>query len=190
MIDCRPAPRCAKYDLDTAFSRRAFLFGAGATLVWLQLPGCDGFPGGRVRAELASYPRQTIGALSQIELGKPAAFRYPVDHPAATAFLVKLGQPAGAGVGPDLDVVAFNAWCTHQGGPLAGRFRADPPIAGPCPLHWTTFDLTRHGMVVSGHATSGLPQILLETEGDAIVATGVMGLLYGEADNRELLRRS
>ena len=39
-------------------------------------------------------------------------------------------------------------------------------------------------MVVSGHATLGLPQILLEIEGDEIVATGVMGLLYGHHDNR------
>ncbi|MFQ5434838.1 MAG: arsenate reductase (azurin) small subunit, partial [Anaerolineae bacterium] len=60
----------------------------------------------------------------------------------------------------------------------------DVSIAGPCPLHWSTFDLTRHGMVISGHATQGLPQIMLETDGDDIVATGVLGLLYGYYDNR------
>ena len=97
--------------------------------------------------------------------------------------LVKLGQPAGGGVGEEEDIVAFNSFCTHQGGPLAGKFQVDPGVAGPCPLHWTTFDLTRHGTVVSGHATLGLPQITLEIDGDDIYATGVIGLIFGYNDN-------
>jgi arsenite oxidase small subunit len=39
-------------------------------------------------------------------------------------------------------------------------------------------------MVVSGHATLGLPQITLETDGDDIFATGVIGLIFGYHDNR------
>lgn len=177
---------CGQDALGAAVSRRAFLFGTGATLIWLQLPACDGLAGQRVRAELARHPRRVVARLSELEVGKALTFQYPVEHPAATVSLLKLGRPAGGGVGPDADVVAFSIYCTHQGGPLAGLFRADPPVVGPCPMHWTTFDLTRHGMVVSGHATSALPQILLETEGDQIVATGVMGLLYGAHDNHEL----
>jgi arsenite oxidase small subunit len=38
-------------------------------------------------------------------------------------------------------------------------------------------------MVVSGHATQGLPQIILELEGDDILATGVLGLIFGYHDN-------
>ena len=34
-------------------------------------------------------------------------------------------------------------------------------------------------MVVSGHATESLPQIVLEINGDDIYAVGVMGLVYG-----------
>ena len=186
----RGIPRCAAAGLQAAVSRRAFLFGTGATLVWLQLPGCAGLPGERLRAQVAEHPRMRVGRLSELEVGKPVAFSYPAEQPGALTYLMKLGQPAGGGVGPDGDVVAFNAVCTHQGGPLNGLFRADPPVAGPCPFHWTTFDLTRHGMVVSGHATTGLPQVLLEVEGDEIVATGVMGLIYGESDNQQLLERS
>jgi len=178
------AAACRPDTLEAAVSRRSFLFGAGATLVWIQLPGC------RLTAEVAHYPRRAIARLSELEAGKAVGFRYPADVPAAQAYLLKLGQPAGGGVGPDRDIVAFNAYCTHQGGPLTGMFRANPPIAGPCPLHWTTFDLTRHGMVVSGHATAGLPQILLETEGDEILAIGVQGLVYGEFDSRALLSRT
>ena len=47
----------------------------------------------------------------------------------------------------------------------------------------TTFDLTRHGMVVSGHATESLPQIVLEIVGDDIFAVGAQGLIYGYSAN-------
>jgi arsenite oxidase small subunit len=56
-------------------------------------------------------------------------------------------------------------------------------VLGPCPLHLSTFDLTKHGMIVSGHAVESLPQIVLEIDGDDIVATGVMGLFYGYSQN-------
>jgi arsenite oxidase small subunit len=97
--------------------------------------------------------------------------------------LVKLGVPAGGGVGPQQDIVAFSTLCTHMGGPLAGQYRGQHKVLGPCPFHLTTFDLTKHGMVVSGQATESLPQIVLETRGDDIWATGVMGLIYGYHSN-------
>jgi arsenite oxidase small subunit len=34
-------------------------------------------------------------------------------------------------------------------------------------------------MVISGHGTESLPQIVLVIEGDDVYATGVMGLVYG-----------
>lgn len=177
---------CGAADPAFLMSRRQFLFGAGAAITMLSMPGWVrrlGMPA-QVQAQVAEYPRQLIGKLSHLTVGEPVPFNYPWDHPNAANFLIKLGQPAGGGVGPDQDVVAFNAFCTHQGGPLAGKFNAEVGVAGPCPLHWTTFDLTRHGMVASGHATLGLPQIILEADGDAIYATGVMGLIFGYYDNR------
>ena len=38
-------------------------------------------------------------------------------------------------------------------------------------------------MVVIGQATENLPQIVLELEGDEIVAVGTLGILYGFRDN-------
>jgi arsenite oxidase small subunit len=38
-------------------------------------------------------------------------------------------------------------------------------------------------MLVSGHATESLPQIVLEVDGPDVVATGVMGLLSGYSAN-------
>ncbi|MGB3715176.1 MAG: arsenate reductase (azurin) small subunit [Candidatus Promineifilaceae bacterium] len=167
-------------------SRRNFLKLGGATLVTVTLPVYlrkAGLPS-TLRAQQVEYPRQTIGRLSELSSGEPIGFDYPWDHPAATNFLIKLSEPAGGGVGPDQDVVAFNSFCPHQGGPLTGQFHDDIGVAGPCPLHWSTFDLTRHGMVISGHATQGLPQIILETDGDDIIATGVLGLIFSYHDNR------
>jgi arsenite oxidase small subunit len=129
----------------------------------------------------ATYPRQRIGKLSALATGKPAQFKYP--YPNVDNLLVRLDAPAGGGVGPAQDVVAFNLQCTHMGGPLHGSYKQAHQILGPCPLHLTTFDLTRHGMVVAGHGTESLPQIVLETVGDDIYAVGVMGLIYGYAHN-------
>lgn len=170
---------------EARFGRRRFLFGSTATLVTVMLPRWPwGGPLRPVRARMAGYERRRIGRLSALRLGQPLEFAYPYDHPGCRSLLVKLGVPAGGGVGPDGDVVAFNAFCTHQGGPLAGKYQASEQMLGPCPFHLTTFDLTRHGMVVSGHATEGLPQVLLEVEGDEIYAIGMLGLIFGFHDNR------
>ena len=131
-------------------NRRQFLFGVGASLVMLHIPGWlqrGGMPA-TVRAQVADYPRQVIGQLSQLKANEPVEFRYPWDHDQSRNFLIQLAEPAGGGVGPDQNVVAFNNFCTHQGMPLeAPSFKGEIGVAGPCPLHWTTFDLTRHGMV-------------------------------------------
>ncbi|WP_417381356.1 arsenate reductase (azurin) small subunit [Gimesia sp.] len=161
-------------------SRRHFLFGSGAALLTLTLPTL-----GESQVLRSEYPRKKIGNLSQLKSNQPQKFRYPWDHVNAENFLIRLSEPAGGGVGPESNVVAFNSLCTHQGARLDENFDGKACIAGPCYLHWTTFDLTRHGMVISGHATAGLPQILLETEGDEIYAVGIQGLIFGYANNHQ-----
>ncbi|MEE9280604.1 MAG: arsenate reductase (azurin) small subunit [Myxococcota bacterium] len=162
--------------------RREFLLASGATAatVLITLPGCAS----PMWARKVSYPRKRIASLSELRPDVPSSFRYPDDDPAFSGcLLVKLGVPAGAGVGPEQDVVAFSTLCNHMGGPLAGTYKPQHKGLGPCPLHLTTFDLVRHGIVVAGHSTESLPQILLEVEGDDVFASGVMGLLYGRATN-------
>jgi arsenite oxidase small subunit len=165
-------------------SRREFLLAGGAVVsiaAFGALPGAAEAQAQPWQAIKAAYPRQRIGKLSALAEGKPVQFKYPYAN--VDNMLVKLGAPAGGGVGPQQDVVAFNLQCTHMGGPLHGSYKAAHQILGPCPLHLTTFDLTRHGMVVAGHGTESLPQIVLETAGDDIYAVGVMGLIYGYAHN-------
>jgi arsenite oxidase small subunit len=159
--------------------RRDFLFAAGATLIALTVPG-----GGVATGKVAKYPRKKVALLSKLKVGEPVQFRFPWDHANCDTVLLKLGREAAGGVGPARDVVAFNGLCPHMGWNIPARkFFADPGIAGPCPGHWTTFDLTRYGAVVSGHATQGLPQVVLELDGDDLVAVGVLGLIFGFHDN-------
>ena len=160
-------------------TRRSLLLagGLGSAVILVNLPG------GAVAARLATYPRRRVARLSDLLEKVPVDFRYPDDEEYSESMLVRLGTPAGGGIGPGRDVVAFSTTCTHQGGPLYGTFQPDDSALGPCPLHLTTYDLTRHGMVISGQAYQSLPQVVLELEGDHIHATGVLGLLYGRADN-------
>ena len=167
-------------------SRRAFFLRSGAavggTVLLTNIPGLEGKA---LAAEMVGYPRKLVGHMSKLRANKPVSFTYPDDGTNSSSLLVKLGTPAGGGIGSDADVVAFNTLCTHMGGPLTGSYKPDDQALGPCPLHQTTFDLTRHGMVISGHGTASLPQILLELDGDNIFAVGMIGLIYGRYDNLE-----
>jgi arsenite oxidase small subunit len=161
-------------------SRRAFLLAGGTAVTITLLEGPLSLAVGQGAAlQRATYPRKIIGRVSQLQVDQPVPLQYPWQDLNSTGMLVKLGAPGGGGVGPDDDIVAFSTLCTHMGGPLAGQYRAQWKALGPCPFHLTTFDLTKHGMVVAGQATESLPQIVLETVGDEIWATGVMGLIYG-----------
>lgn len=171
-------------DEPACMSRRQFLLSGGAavTVVALEVvPGMSFAQGQPQLALRADYPRQRIGSLAKLAKGKPLEFAYPYKN--VSNILVKLGVPAGGGVGPQGDVVAFNQQCTHMGGPMQGTYKDAHQILGPCPLHLTTFDLTRHGMVVAGHGTESLPQIVLEVRGDDIYAVGMQGLIYGYSSN-------
>ena len=167
----RPALGC--------LSRRAFLL-AGGSATLIVTASCAGFrfPKGAA-LQVVEYPRKRIASLGDIEKHQPIMFGYPGEGPHYMSLLVDLDQRAAGGVGPSESIVAFNAICTHMGGPLAGTYKAEHAVAGPCPLHLTTFDLRRHGMIVSGHATETLPQVRLEVVDGEVHATGVMGLIFG-----------
>ena len=164
-------------------SRRAFLLSGGSAVTILALGGLSPAFGQRAALQVASYPRRKIGRVSQLKVDQPVSFQYPWKDFNSTNMLVKLGTPAGGGVGTAQDIVAFSTLCTHMGGPLTGQYRGQHKVLGPCPFHLTTFDLIKHGMVVAGQATESLPQIVLEVKGDEIWATGVMGLIYGYHSN-------
>jgi arsenite oxidase small subunit len=169
--DNRDQPHCQ--------SRRGFLLAGATTFLLSAIPGVAS----AMTLKSKSFERKLIGKVSELKTGEPVEFQYPYDDPQSSNMLVMLGTEAGGGVGKDKDIVAFNHFCTHMGGPLHGSYKHEYKVAGPCPMHLTTFDLTRHGMVVAGHATESLPQIMLEVDGDRIYAVGVMGLVYGRHSN-------
>jgi len=163
-------------------SRRSFLLWSGITTSVIMV-GFPGRPGAQTPAVVSTYPRKLIGKLSSLELDEPVDFEYPDEGDYAESILVKLGTPAGGGIALGRDVVAFNYTCTHQRGPPQGTYQAGDKALGPCPLHLTTYDLTRHGIFISGQAYESLPQVLLELDGDDIYAVGMFGLIYGRFDN-------
>lgn len=169
-------------------SRRQFLFyGAGITTA--AMVPVTLFPGTahaiQQTARVVGYPRKFIANLSDLKDNQPINFQYPDELPNSNSLLVKMGVPGGGGIGPGQDVVAFNALCTHQGGPLGGSYKAidEHRILGACPLHLSVYDVRRHGIIVSGQAYESLPQVLLELEGDKIYAVGMLGLIFGRETN-------
>lgn len=168
-------------------SRRRFITYAGAVGAGFLAGGivesllARDFAGSQTQT-LTTYPRVLIANLRDLSIGKPRAFSYPLaGQPSA---LVKLGRPALDGAGSERDIVAFSTTCVHMGCPLAGRYKADNAVLGPCPCHLSTYDLALAGMPVAGAATENLPQIELtvNARGD-IYALGVWGVIYGYADN-------
>jgi len=169
-------------------SRRQFLFYGGAITAASVVP-ITLFPGSahavQQTARVVGYPRKFIANLSDLQDNKPLDFQYPDELRNSSCMLVKMGVNGGGGIGPQQDVVAFSLLCTHQGGPMAGTYKADGEhrVLGQCPLHMSLYDVRRHGIIVSGQAYESLPQVLLELEGDKIFAVGILGLLFGRDQN-------
>lgn len=128
-----------------------------------------------------SYPEIIVGKVSQLAEGELVGFRYPLEE--QSNFLVKLGATANGGVGPASDIVAFSYLCSHMGCPLEGLYNKEHKMLGPCPCHFSRFDLSKGGVLILGQATQSLPQIVLEVRGDDIFAIGVSGLVYGYQGN-------
>ena len=164
-------------------TRRQFLIGSGVTSAAVILSGIPGIGAKEVKAAVKEYPRQLVGKVSKLKVDKPVLFNYPDKGKFSNTMLVKLGTRAGGGVGRDEDIVAFNVFCTHMGGDMKKNYSAADKTLGQCQYHMSTFDLTRHGIVVSAHATESLARVTLELDGDNIYATGMQGLIYGRHSN-------
>lgn len=171
-------------------NRRKFLMYSGGTAAAASTVSITLFAGTAQaetrKANVQGYPRKLIAKLSELKDHEPVNFNYPDEGKNSQAMIVKMGKvQAGGGVGEQRDVVAFSYMCTHQGGPMQTTYKhvGDQRVMGQCPLHLSTYDLRRHGIIVSGQAYQSLPQVLLEVEGDNVYAVGIMGLLFGRQNN-------
>ena len=127
-------------------------------------------------ALVTMFPKVRVAGLSEVNATTPITFDYPLEGQANV--LVKLDQPVAGGVGPDGDIVAYSSLCTHMGCQVT-EYRPEHRALGPCPCHFSTFDLANNGMVTLGQATQNLPQVMLSIEGEDVFATGVIRLVYG-----------
>ncbi len=143
----------------------------------------QGMVSAAVTGRTVHYPRIKVGRLSALKNDRPVKIQYPGNDEGQKGLLIKRGERARGGIGPSQDVVAFSAFCTHQGGPLEEQYNPGSKTLGPCEFHLSSFDLTRHGIMTSASAVQNLPQYVLELEGDDIYAVGVLGLIYGYPDN-------
>jgi len=128
------------------------------------------------------FPRVRVAQLSDLSVGQPVAFNYPLDN--EPNILVKLGTKANGGVGPDGDVVAFSSICQHLGciygfqntgtSPSCNSsYTADRPV-GYCCCHGTVYDLVHGASVLSGPSPRPQPQVTLEVDDSGnIFATGM-----------------
>jgi arsenite oxidase small subunit len=131
--------------------------------------------------QLDRYPRIRIGSVDELSAGDVDTFSYPLEG--TNNFLTRIDGEAWGGVGSNNDIVAYNSICTHMGCSVEGQVSPDQEMAGPCPCHYTSFDLSKSGLVVSGAATTDLPQVRLDVEDGDIYATGIDGLVYGYRNN-------
>ena len=130
-------------------------------------------------AVVGFFPKLKVASLGELDPNEPFKFEYPLQG--QHNVLVKLNTPVAAGVGPDQDVVAFSSLCTHMGC-LVENYQPEYRALGPCPCHFSTFDLAANGQASLGQATENLPQVVLSVEGDDVYATGVVRLVYGHAN--------
>ncbi|MEW8417600.1 MAG: arsenate reductase (azurin) small subunit [Candidatus Thiodiazotropha endolucinida] len=187
MTDLKKKDETAAEHGQCMLNRRQFLMYSGSAAAAASTISISLFPGqAQAKARVVGYPRKLVAKLSQLKDNQPLDFNYPDDGPNTSCFVVKMdGAKAGGGIGPKRDVVGFSYLCTHQGGYLTGKYHAvgEHRVLGQCPLHLSTYDLTRHGIIVSGQAYQSIPQVLLELDGDDIYAVGMMGLIFGRNDN-------
>jgi arsenite oxidase small subunit len=129
------------------------------------------------------FPQIVVANISDLAGGKPLSFNYPLEE--TPNLLVKLGQKAQGGVGPDGDIVAFSQFCQHLGcvfgyvpagtSPACdSAFKSSGPV-GYCCCHGTIFDLLDAAKVTGGPSPRPVPQVVLSFDaatGD-ISATGM-----------------
>ena len=100
----------------------------------------------------------SVARLSDLPVGGSLQFEYP--GPGEPKLLVRLGER---------ELVAFDVRCTHLSCPVIpqveqGRFH--------CPCHQGSFELAT-GRPLAGPPSRPLPRVLLELDGDQILAVGI-----------------
>lgn len=142
--------------------------------------GAQATPAASSGATTLAYPKHTVGRARGMPVNQAVSFTYP--DTSSSCYVIRMGSRVAGGVGPDRDIVAYSAMCTHMGCPVAydGGTRTFK-----CGCHFSIFDPEQQGQMVCGQATEDLPRVLLEYDArtDTVTAVGIDGLLYGRQSN-------
>ena len=151
--------------------------GVGSVAKAVSNPGA-----GATTTTTGGFPRFKVANVSDLQVNTPVSFNYPLDN--EPNILVKLGEKAEGGVGPDGDIVAFSQICQHlgcvYGFDAAGSspdcnssFSASGPV-GYCCCHGSVYDFLNGAKVIGGPAPRPVPQVTLEVDSSGnIFATGM-----------------
>jgi arsenite oxidase small subunit len=159
-------------------TRRAALIGGGVAVAGggaaaiIIASGDDDEGGGE------DYPRKRVASVSDLRPGKPVDFDYPLKG--QQSVLLDMGEEVPGGVGDNNSIVAFSVLCQHMGCPVGYRDKEKDFLCG---CHQSRYDPAREGVVIQGVAQRPLPRVALEIDGEAVVAVGVDGLIYGYRAN-------
>ena len=170
--------------LEVAVAFAAFLVLGGVAAVTKSLVSPPPPPSSQGASPSSSpFPRIKMGNISDLTQSKSVTFNYPLEE--TPNILVKLGQKAEGGVGPDGDIVAFSQICQHLGcvyGYLEpgaspscdASYKASGPV-GYCCCHGSVFDLVNGAKVIAGPSPRPQPQVILEFDDSTgnIYATGM-----------------
>jgi arsenite oxidase small subunit len=161
--------------------RRQFLKGSGVAAAGAVAASVASSRGAKATPAPArlDYPSNRLANVSDLTLNEPLEIAYPdADSPGV---LLKLGQAAEGGVGPEGDIVGFSTMCPHKG---YGLLYDPSDRVFNCPGHFSRFDAEKGGLQIWGQATQNLPQFHLRVDdrGD-IYAEGVDELIYGRLSN-------
>jgi nitrite reductase/ring-hydroxylating ferredoxin subunit len=117
-----------------------------------------------LRRNRPTPPRQRIATVSELPLGGVKDFSYPTERD--RCLLVRVA---------DRELVAFSQACTHLSCAVVPK--VDEGIF-LCPCHEGYFDL-RTGKNLAGPPPRPLPRIVLEINGDDVIAVGVDERMVG-----------
>lgn len=173
---------------DMKVGRRFFLKSGGAAAAVagsVVIPIQDANAATQAKAAAGSstalaYPATAVGKVAGMPLNQAVSFHYPDDS--SLCYAIRMGTEVPGGIGPNKDVVAYSAMCTHMGCPVV--YDSDSRTF-KCGCHFSIFDPEQHGQMVCGQATENLPSIKLsyDAKTDTVRATGVDGLIYGRQSN-------
>ena len=130
----------------------------------------------------SAFPRFMITNISSLQVNQPVYFNYPLDD--EPNILVRLGQKAEGGIGPDGDIVAFSQICQHLGCSYSYIPPGQAPSCNPsskasvplgyCCCHGSQYDFLSSAKVIGGPAPRPVPQVILEVDSSGnIFATGM-----------------